>query len=98
MEPLRYEAGTANDISLRSEFSIIIVQKKFLRIDLGRMNEKRELKHSSVSEDDSDRCPDGRIEILKVNGKMEILKVNILIRTIFSTVRQLTNGDAKAGI
>nr|CDP96870.1 Bm13115, isoform b [Brugia malayi] len=26
---------------------------------------ERELKQSSVSEDDSDRCPDGRMEILK---------------------------------
>ncbi|VDM07073.1 unnamed protein product [Wuchereria bancrofti] len=33
-----------------------------------------------VSEDDSDRCPDGRIEILKVNGKMEILKVQLYFK------------------
>ncbi|EJW82500.1 hypothetical protein WUBG_06588 [Wuchereria bancrofti] len=41
-----------------------------------------------VSEDDSDRCPDGRIEILKVNGKMEILKVQLYFKTVVTkTVR-----------
>uniref|UniRef100_A0AAF5PWL1 Uncharacterized protein n=1 Tax=Wuchereria bancrofti TaxID=6293 RepID=A0AAF5PWL1_WUCBA len=42
--------------------------------------ERRSFDIKSVSEDDSDRCPDGRIEILKVNGKMEILKVQLYFK------------------
>nr|CDP96869.1 Bm13115, isoform a [Brugia malayi] len=61
MEPLRYEVGTVDDISLRNEFSIIIIQQKFSRIRF-RKNERSRIEYD---EDDSDRCPDGRMEILK---------------------------------
>ncbi|VDO21685.1 unnamed protein product [Brugia timori] len=44
MEPLRYEVGTVDDISLRNEFSIIIIQQKFSRIRF-RKNERSRIEY-----------------------------------------------------